>query len=195
MVDRDISFLKAEETIKLILMKSSITLILVLFTLSGLLAHTDCKVKVVCAMNKSLTPGYSFKTDPQPEGAKYSWSFGDNTYSDSSSPTHTYRITGTYTVMVKVTASDGKVCYGELKASFEGQSNPILSGRGKVKKLAVEGCDLVIALDNGTTLIPVRMNTDFQIKEGQYIELTYEKLATKITDCREGTEVNVLLIK
>jgi PKD repeat protein len=101
-------------------MKNSLTFLLVLFTFSGLFGQTDCTVKIVYSINKSLPPSYTFSTDPKSEGAKYAWSFGDQTYSDSPSPTHTYKLTDSYAVAVKVTSTDGKVCIGELKERFEG---------------------------------------------------------------------------
>jgi PKD repeat protein len=63
-----------------------------------------------------------------------------------------------------------------------------------VKKYTAAGCDLVIALDN-VVLIPAKMMTDFLLKEGQYVEFTFEKFAEKVSTCKEGTDVKILTIK
>ena len=106
------------------LMKTVFTLFLALFYVTGLFGQTDCTVKIVFAMNKTNPPGYTFQTDPQIAGATYYWSFGDNTFSDSPAPTHSFGKTADYLVQVKVKGPDGKACYGELKAMFEGPANP-----------------------------------------------------------------------
>lgn len=172
-------------------MKSSFTIFLILFTLSGLFAQTDSTVKIVFGMNKIMPPSYTFSTDPQTEGAKYYWSFGDNTISDSPTPTHTFKIGDTYLVQVKVTMPDGKSCTGEVKTRFEGgtatTTTNILYGRGKVVDMSVTaGCGLMIVLDKGTSLIPAEMATDFLLKAGQYVELTYELLNDKPSTCPPG---------
>ncbi len=179
-------------------MKNSLTFLLLLFTFSGLFGQTDCRVKILFSMNKSLPPSYTFKTDPQLDGVKYAWSFGDNTYADSPSPTHTFKVTNSYVVYVKMTDQSGKICYGELKERFEGGTvtTPpvlnILSGRGKVKNMAsTEGCGLVIALENGNVLVPVEMLSNFLLKEGQYLELAYELLRDKPSGCSAGISARI----
>jgi len=177
-------------------MKHSFTFLLFLFAVSTLFAQTDCSVKIIFSMNKSLPPSYNFKTDPQPEGAKYYWSFGDNTISDSPSPIHTFKNTNTYVIQVKVQGADGKICYGEISAQFEGGSatttTTTLSGRGKVvDKSATSGCGLMIAMENGTYLIPAEMIPNFTLKDGQYIELAYELLKDKPSTCPPGIMVRI----
>lgn len=178
-------------------MKTFFTLSLVLFVVSGLLGQTDCRVKIVYSMNKSLPPSYTFKTEPQAEGAKYTWSFGDGTYSDSPTPTRTFKTSNYYGIYVKVLNADGKICVGEIKEKFEGTNmatppvSAILSGKGKVKDLStVDGCGLVIALENGTVLVPVQLLSNFLLKEGQYVELAYE-LLNEASKCNAGKSAKI----
>jgi PKD repeat protein len=181
-------------------MKHIFTLLFVLFSVLGSFAQTatsptECTVKIVFVMNKSLPPSYTFKTDPQTEGVKYYWSFGDNTFSDLPSPTHTYKVGDTYPVAVKLTGPDGKFCYGVLKARFEGGSvtvSNILTGKGKVKKVAsTDGCGLLITLENGTIIVPVEMIPKFEFKDGQYVELAYELLKDKPSGCTLGISAKI----
>lgn len=181
-------------------MKHCLSFFMVLFTFSGLFAQTECTVKIVYGMNKSLPPSYTFKTDPPAEGAKYYWSFGDNTVSDSPTPTHTFKAANTYLVKVKVIKTDGKECYGTTNEKFDGgtvaTTTTIHSGKGKVKKLAAAaGCEMVIILDGGITLLPVSLVTDFRLIDGQYVELTFEKQTVKTTNCTEGIEAKIKTIK
>ena len=177
-------------------MRSTFTFLLVLFTFSGLFAQTECTVKILYSINKSQPPSYTFKIDPVIEGAKYYWSFGDKTNSDSPSPTHSYRVSDTYLVQVKVVTSNGKSCYGEVKARFEGgtvaTSPTILSGKGKVKMPGSnDGCRLLIYLENGTVLAPVEILPTFQFKDGQYIELVYELQKDKPSGCASGVSAKI----
>jgi PKD repeat protein len=161
---------------------------------------TPCTVKIVASRNTPLPISYTFKTDPQTAGAKYLWSFSDGGVSDSPTPVHAFAKADTYLVTVKVTGTDGKICTGELKTTFEATpttaTTVTYTARGKVTSLAsVTGCGLVISLDNVTSLIPAKMMTDFKLKEGQYVEFTYEKFAEKITTCKEGQDVKIITIK
>ncbi len=180
-------------------MRNIFTFFLVVFIFSGLSAQTECTVKILFSMNKSLPPSYTFKTDPAPEGAKYYWSFGDNTNSDSPSPTHTFRLANTYLVQVKVVTPDGKSCYGEVKSRFEGANiivaPVILSGKGKVKMPGTnDGCRLLIYLENGTVLAPVEIVPAFEFKDGQYIELAYELVKEKPSGCASGISAKIYKI-
>jgi PKD repeat protein len=130
----------------------------------------------------------------QPADSKFFWYFGDGGNSELAAPTYIFKKAGTWVINLKIVDKNGKVCYGEAKGQFEGETNPPLTARGKVKKLDVAGCDLVIALDNGI-LVPAKIATNFLLKEGQYVEFTYEKYAEKVTNCKEGTDVKILTIK
>jgi len=159
------------------------------------IVQTVCNVPINFTKSTSETGTYTFKTAEQPIGSKYLWYFGDQGTSVEPIPTFTFSTNGTYSITLKVVDAAGKVCTNMLRTAFEGKTSPVLSGRGKVKKLALAGCDFVIALENGTTLIPAKMVPEFVLKENQYVELTYEKLGEKITDCREGFEAKILTIK
>jgi len=177
-------------------MRNILTFLLVCFTFSGLFAQTECTVKIVYSMNKSQPPSYTFKIDPVAEGARYYWSFGDKTNSDSPSPTHAFKVSDTYLVQVKVLTADGKSCYGEVKARFEGgtiaTTPAVLSGRGKVKKPgATDGCRLLIYLENGTVLAPVEILPAFEFKDGQYVELAYELQKDKPSGCNTGVSAKI----
>ncbi len=153
-----------------------------------------CKAPITFIKNADTPVSYTFSTETQPTDSKFYWYFGDGGMSELASPTYVFKKAGTWVVTLKIVDKAGKVCYGETKATFEGETNPPLSARGKVKKTEASGCSLVIATDN-SILIPAKIATDFQLREGQYVEFTYEKFAEKVTDCKEGTDVKILTIR
>lgn len=68
----------------------------------------------------------------------------------------------------------------------------ILSGKGVVKDLSsLGGCGLAIVLENGRTLIPVEFAVDFDLKEGQFVELAFEVLNDRTSICMAGTLIKV----
>jgi len=181
-------------------MKHIYTLLFSLFFVVGLYAQTAtspnvCTAKIVFVMNKTLPPSYTFKTDTQTDGVKYYWSFGDNTVSDSPSPTHTYKVGDTYLVNVKISGPNSNTCYGELKTRFEGGTSTvsnILSAKGKVKKMtSTDGCGLLITLDNGNSIVPLEMVPTFEFKDGQYVELAYELLKDKPSGCTQAVAAKI----
>lgn len=179
-------------------MKTILTFLVVLFSFSGLFAQ-DCSVKIVFSTNKSLPPSYTFKIDQQYTGAKYYWSFGDNTSSELVIPTHTFKAPGSYLVQVKITKADGKICIGELKTQFEGGTTTntpaTLTGKGKVKKSATsDGCSLLITMENNTILAPVEVMPKFEFRDGQYVELKYELLKDVPSGCPTGISAKIYTI-
>jgi PKD repeat protein len=64
-----------------------------------------------------------------------------------------------------------------------------------VKKLSQTGCDMVILLENGTILNPAEIVPSFTLKDGQYVQLSFEKYAEKTTNCKEGFDAKILTIK
>lgn len=71
----------------------------------------------------------------------------------------------------------------------------ILSGKGVVKDMSsLAGCGLAIVLENGRTLIPVEFAVDFDLKEGQFVELAYVVLSDRASICMAGTLVKVVKI-
>ena len=162
--------------------------------IAEIIVPTVCRVPVNFKKNDTKPVSYTFSTTEQPADSKYNWYFGDGGMSDLADPTYVFKKAGTWEIKLKVIDKAGKVCYGETKATFEGETNPPLTARGKVKKLDVAGCDLVIALDNAI-LIPAKIATDFQLREGHYVEFAFEKYAEKVTSCKEGTDVKILTIR
>ncbi|MCX6220237.1 MAG: PKD domain-containing protein [Bacteroidia bacterium] len=164
-----------------------------------------CKVTILASKNSTNPLSYSFKTDPASTASKFIWNFGDGTNnSDTQLPAHNFSKAGTYVIHVYVTTGtgqDAKICYGEMSIVVEGTAvvppaTVTYSGRGKVSSLSsVTGCSLVITTMENMRLIPAKISANFVLREGQYVEFTYQKYAEKITTCKEGADINIITIK
>ena len=163
--------------------------------ISEIIVPTVCKVPITFTKGTTIPPIYTFKTEVQPDGSTFSWTFGDGGTSALVAPTHNYKITGSYLINLKVVDKTGKICYGEIRETFVGEANPILSGKGTVKKLTATDCEFAIALETGEALIPHVMATNFAFREGEKVEFTYQKFDTKVNKCKEGTDIKVVTIK
>ena len=160
--------------------------------ISEIVVTTVCKVPITFTKSTTIPPVYTFKTEAQPDGTTYSWTFGDGGTASTTTPTHTYKVSGSYLINLRV-VKNNTICYGELTETFVGETNPPLSGKGTVKINTGTSCTS-IALATGGTLIPQIMATNFAFRDGQQVEFTYEKLTTKVSSC-DGTDIKVLTIK
>ncbi len=67
----------------------------------------------------------------------------------------------------------------------------ILTAKGKVKITPSGLCERLIILDNGTTIVPVELPAGFTLKDGQYVELSYEVATSSTVTCKEGTPAKI----
>lgn len=66
-----------------------------------------------------------------------------------------------------------------------------ITAMGKVVDMSeMAGCDLVIRMDTGTTVIPVEIVQNFILKAGQYVKFTYEVL-DRASACNMGPVVRI----
>lgn len=66
-----------------------------------------------------------------------------------------------------------------------------ITARGKVVDMSeLAGCDLVIKMDTGTTVIPAEIVQNFILKAGQYVMFTYEVL-DRASACNMGPVVRI----
>jgi PKD repeat protein len=163
--------------------------------ISEIVVPTVCNIPITFTKSTTIPPIYTFTAIAQADGSVFSWTFGDGGTSALAAPTHSFKISGSYVINLKVVDKSGKVCASEIKETFVGEANPPLSGKGTVKRLVTIDCEFAIVLDGGVTLIPHIMLPNFAFSEGQKVEFTYEKLAEKVNKCKEGTDIKVVTIK
>ena len=59
----------------------------------------------------------------------------------------------------------------------------------------LDGCNLMIVLENGTKLQPVRVVPDFELKAGTKVSFSYRPLPDMMSTCMAGTIVEITCIK
>lgn len=161
--------------------------------ISEIMVVTPCTTPIRFVKTENKPGTYTFSTEQKPASSKFYWYFGDGGSSNEISPVYTFKKGGNWVINLKVLDETGKVCYGETKATFEGETNPPLAGKGKIKKLN-SPCEWVIYTDLGI-FIPTNLPAGFILKDGMYVEFTYEKLTTKSNNCMEGPDIKILTIK
>jgi hypothetical protein len=67
---------------------------------------------------------------------------------------------------------------------------------GVVKDMSnVDGCGLVIVLDNGSTIVPYQLDTSMILAEGQEVEVAYTELSNTDYSCSAGTVADITWMK
>ena len=58
----------------------------------------------------------------------------------------------------------------------------------------LDGCGIVIKLDNGTTLQPIVLPQGFQLQKDKRVRLRYKVLKDRMTTCMNGTTAEIISI-
>ncbi len=139
------------------------------------------------------TKALKFENNSQGELREWNWSFGDGTSSREKNPVHHFRTAGEYKVCLSILTTGG--CRSEYCTSvkIEGPAEPVIySGKGRVvDKTGLDGCGLVIVLEEGRVLLPLEIVPNFVLKPGQRIALAWEVLRDVFTICMAGIPVRI----
>lgn len=113
------------------------------------------------------------------------WTFGDGTTSDQQNPVHGYASPGVYRVCLEISTTDG--CEDTHCDSIFFDQVPYCSLTGTVEDFTgLDGCGLLIRLDNGELIEPAEMVPDFELKNGQRVRLSYTELTDAASICMAG---------
>ena len=113
------------------------------------------------------------------------WDFGDGNTSSEIFPVHHYQAAGTYTVCLEVLTADG--CTSTYCSDIYVQGPLDCNLTGTVKDYTgLDGCGLLIELDNGVVLEPAEMVPNFVIYDGQRVRLSYTELKDRASICMAG---------
>lgn len=143
--------------------------------------------------DSSYTPqarNYFFQDFSSGQVVKWNWQFGDGTASTEQSPVHQYEEDGVYTVCLDITTAN-QCTSGYCDSIYVGIQTPC-SLTGTVMDYAgMDGCGLLINLDNGETLEPAEIVPNFVLKEGQRVRLSYTVLKDRASICMVGKIVRI----
>ncbi|MFO7371218.1 MAG: PKD domain-containing protein [Bacteroidales bacterium] len=133
---------------------------------------------------------YSFVDFSKGNIVQWNWNFGDGTTSSDPNPRHVYEKSGMYTVCLEITTSDN--CVSTLCNSLAVGITPPCSLTGTVVDYTgLDGCGLMIRLDNEEMLEPVEMVPNFVLKPGQRVRLSYTDLFDRASICMAGRIVRI----
>jgi len=133
-----------------------------------------------------MNPPFSFIDQSKGNVIKWKWDFGDGSYSGEQHPAHWFEKPGVYNVCLEILTDNG--CTGtycmEIIADYP--SYCIYSGTVK-DYTGLDGCGLLILLDNGIILEPAEIVPNFVLRDGQRVMLGYTELTDRASICMMGT--------
>jgi PKD repeat protein len=121
------------------------------------------------------------------------WTFGDGTESSEQNPFHIFPGPGIYTVCLEIQTADS--CSSTYCDSvYVGIQRPCSLYGTVVDYTGLDGCGLLIQLDNGEMLEPVQIVPEFKLKGGQRVMLSYTELPAA-SICMVGKTVRIDCIR
>jgi PKD repeat protein len=134
---------------------------------------------------------YYFQDKSRGSVVQWNWDFGDGTGSQEQNPQHTYSQDGIYNVSLDIKTADS--CMSRYcDTLYVGMVVPYCSLTGTVKDYSgLDGCGLLIVLDNGEVLEPAVIVPNFLLKNGQRVHLSYTELTDLASVCMVGKIVRI----
>jgi PKD repeat protein len=137
-----------------------------------------------------LPRNYYFQDLSTGQVAKWYWQFGDGASSAEQSPLHQYKNNGVYNVCLDI-VTNNQCSSTFCDTLYVGVQAPC-SLTGTVKDYTgLDGCGLVIGLDDGEILEPAEVVPNFVLKEGQRVRLSYTELTDRASACMAGKIVRI----
>ena len=133
---------------------------------------------------------YAFQDQSRGDIIQWKWDFGDGTFSSEQNPVHVFEKSGLYYVSLEIVTSDG--CSSTYSENIYAGQPQLCNHTGTVKDYTgLDGCGMVIVLDNGTVLEPVEIVPDFKLYDGQRVQLGYTELKDRASICMTGLIVRI----
>jgi len=121
---------------------------------------------------------------------QWNWNFGDGAGSKEQNPVHAYDKNGIFYVCLDILTADS--CKSSFCDTLYVGVVPYCSLTGTVlDKTGLDGCGLLIQLDNGEILEPVEIVPNFVLKNGQRVHLAYTELTDRASICMVGKIVRI----
>jgi PKD repeat protein len=121
---------------------------------------------------------------------RWHWDFDDGTSSEEQHPLHHYENPGVYYVCLEIGTVDS--CTSAYCDTVFAGIVPYCSLTGTVVDYSgLDGCGLLIELDNGEVLEPAEVVPNFTLKNGQRVRLAYTELEDYASICMVGKIVRI----
>ena len=128
---------------------------------------------------------YYFQDQSRGLVTQWNWSFGDGSFSQEQNPSHVYEKDGIYTVCLEIRTADN--CTSRYCDTLYVGMVPYCNLTGTVKDYTgLDGCGLLIVLDNGAVLEPAVIVPNFTLRNGQRVRLAYTVLKDMASICMAG---------
>jgi PKD repeat protein len=137
-----------------------------------------------------LARNYYFSDISRGSVVQWFWDFGDGATSKEQNPVHAYDRNGVYNVCLDILTADS--CKSSYCDTLYVGIVPYCSLTGTVVDYTgLDGCGLLIKLDNGEVLEPVEVVPNFALKNGQRVHLAYTELNDRASICMAGKIVRI----
>jgi PKD repeat protein len=161
---------------------------------SGMFLDPAGQMIVIDSNYTPMPRNYFFQDLSSGQVIKWNWQFGDGGVSTEQSPVHQYKQDGLYTVCLDITTSN-QCTSTYCDSLYVGVQLPC-SLTGTVKDYTgLDGCGLMIVLDDGEVLEPAEVIPNFVLKEGQRVRLSYTELTDMAGTCMKGKMVKINCIE
>jgi PKD repeat protein len=149
-------------------------------------AYADVYSDSVSPGNMSPVPNvFMFRDLSRGDVIQWKWDFGDGTVSDEQNPLHSYEKSGIFNVCLEILTSDN--CLSTYCNTVYVYNPQYCNEPGTVKDYTgLDGCGLLIVLDNGIVLEPAEIVPDFVLYDGQRVQLSYTELKDRASICMAG---------
>jgi PKD repeat protein len=140
--------------------------------------------------NSPLARSYYFQDMSRGAVVQWHWNFGDDAASEEQNPMHVFDRNGVFNVCLDIVTADS--CRSSFCDTLYVGVVPYCSLTGTVVDYTgLDGCGLVIKLDNGEVLEPVEIVPNFVLKNGQRVHLAYTELSDHASICMVGKIVRI----
>lgn len=137
-----------------------------------------------------IARSYYFQDMSRGAVVQWHWDFGDGAESFDQYPLHVYEENGAYLVCLEIQTADS--CKSSFCDTLFVGVVPYCSLTGTVVDFTgLDGCGLLIQLDNGEILEPAEIVPNFILKNGQRVRLAYTELTDRASICMAGRIVRI----
>jgi PKD repeat protein len=137
-----------------------------------------------------LARNYYFQDMSRGNVIQWHWNFGDGAESKEQNPVHAYDQNGVYDVCLDIFTDDS--CASSYCDTLYVGVVPYCNLTGTVVDYTgLDGCGLLIKLDNGEILEPAEIVPNFVLKNGQRVHLAYTELKDRASICMAGKIVRI----
>jgi PKD repeat protein len=157
---------------------------------SDMMADPAGRMIAIDTSYSPLARNYYFQDMSAGKVIKWNWQFGDGDVSTEQSPVHQYKNNGFYDVCLDIVA-ENQCSSSYCDTLYVGVQAPCSLTGTVMDYTGLDGCGLLIILDDGEALEPAEVVPNFVLKAGQRVRLSYTGLPDRAGSCMKGKIVRI----